>query len=89
MYFSNKGKSSIEERLKEELFAYSYEKNWEALSERDREFLLLLANQKNHKRKDILARMGEKKNNYSVYRDTFEMTSKINQKTISFLWLMF
>ena len=67
-----KGKSTETEELidtlKTELFAYSYEKIWEELSEEDRGLLRLLTDKPEYKRDEIISRMN-KPSNYSVYRD--------------------
>ncbi len=55
--------------LKSELFAYSYEKIWEELTEADRFLVKLLTEKKDYKREEILTLMGEKSGNYSMYRD--------------------
>ena len=55
--------------LKSELFAYSYEKIWEELSENDRFLIRLLAGKEEYKREELLPLMGEKRGNYSMYRD--------------------
>ena len=55
--------------LKSELFAYSYEKIWEELSAEDCFFLKLMTKKKEYKREEMLALMGEKSGNYSMYRD--------------------
>lgn len=72
LYF-NKGKNEnladVVEKLKAELFSYSYEKIWEELSEEDRALAGLLVDKEEYKRAEILSAMGEKSKNYSVYRD--------------------
>ena len=55
--------------LKSELFAYSYEKIWEELTETDRFFVKLLLQKKEYKREEVLQLMGQKAGNYSMYRD--------------------
>lgn len=55
--------------LKAELFAYSYEKIWEELTEADRFLVRLLTDKAEYKREEVLALMGEKSGNYSMYRD--------------------
>ncbi len=72
LYFKKKDNQNLSDvilDLKAELFAYSYEKIWEELSENDRYLLRLLAGKKEYKREEILSLMGEKKGIYSVYRD--------------------
>ena len=61
-------KEEIIQRLKAELFAYSYEKIWEELSKEDRDLVRILAHKEESKREDII-RFMDKPNNYSVYRD--------------------
>ena len=56
-------------RLREELYAYSYEKIWEELTAGDRFFVSLLAEKEEYQREEIIARMGEKASGYSMYRD--------------------
>lgn len=72
LYFK-KGKSGSMERiieeLKQELFSYAYEKIWEELSYEDRFLARLLTEKEEYKRKEVIELMGEKANNYSVYRD--------------------
>lgn len=53
--------------LREELFAYSYEKIWEEMSEGDRSFCKCLIDKEENTREDILKKL-EKPGNYSVYR---------------------
>lgn len=55
--------------LKTELFAYSYEKIWEELTENDRMLARLLTEKDEYKREDVVTLMGDKSGNYSVYRD--------------------
>ena len=55
--------------LKSELFAYSYEKIWEELTEADRFFVKLLIQKEEYKREEVLQLMGQKAGNYSMYRD--------------------
>ncbi|MBO4640130.1 MAG: hypothetical protein J5710_10285 [Treponema sp.] len=55
--------------LKAELFAYSYEKIWEELTETDRFFVKLLLQKDEYKREEVLQLMGPKSGNYSMYRD--------------------
>lgn len=72
LYFKkdkNETLEDITEYLKQELFAYSYEKIWEELSHEDRFLASLLVEKKEYKREEILKLMGDKANNYSVYRD--------------------
>ncbi len=72
LYFNYGRELSLEEienRLKTELFAYSYEKIWEELSPEDRFLAGLLTEKEEYKREEILPMMGDKQRNYSVYRD--------------------
>ena len=55
--------------LKAELFAYSYEKIWEEFTEADRFLVRLITDKSEYKREEVLALMGEKAGNYSMYRD--------------------
>ncbi len=70
--FKKKKDESIDEilfKLKTELFTYSYEKIWEEMTEMDRFLARLLTDQEEYKREDVLKKMKEKANNYSMYRD--------------------
>ena len=72
LYFTKGTDHSLEEiieELKSELFSYSYEKIWEELSTEDRFLAKLLIDRDEYKREAVLKLMGDKKNNYSVYRD--------------------
>ena len=72
LYFKKKEDETLEDvvsSLKFELYTYSYEKIWDELSEGDRTLVRLLAGQNEYKREEVLALMGEKKGNYSMYRD--------------------
>ena len=69
--FKNQDDINLEEiisRLKEELFAYSYEKIWEELSDQDRALVRLMLDKNEYKREELLAMM-DKPTNYSSYRD--------------------
>ena len=55
--------------LKTELYAYSYEKIWEELTDADKELVKLLTEKEEYSREDVRKTMGDKANNYSVYRD--------------------
>ncbi len=55
--------------LKSELFAYSYEKIWEELTDSDRFLVRLLTEKAEYKREEVLLLMGEKAGSYSMYRD--------------------
>lgn len=72
LYFRKKESEILEDiipQLKSELFAYSYEKVWEELSETDRSILKLMTEDREYKREEIMKLMGDKSANYSVYRD--------------------
>lgn len=72
LYFSKQEKEKLKDvipALRSELFAYSYEKIWEELTSEDRFLLKLLTKEKEYKREEVLALMGEKSGNYSMYRD--------------------
>lgn len=72
LYFRKDKSEKLEDLmpdLKSELFAYSYEKIWEELTEADRFLVKLLTEKVEYKREEILALMGEKAGNYSMYRD--------------------
>ncbi len=72
IYFKKNDDEGIDEvvaRLKSDLFAYSYEKIWEELTEGDRRLCRLIADGKEHKREEIIGQMGTASGNYSVYRD--------------------
>jgi hypothetical protein len=72
LYFKRNQDDSLEEvipLLKTELFAYSYEKIWEELTEADRFMIKLLTDKAEYKREEVLRLMGNKANSYSVYRD--------------------
>ena len=56
-------------KLKAELFAYSYEKIWEEMTEMDRFLAGLLIDKEEYKREEVLKLMGEKAGSYSMYRD--------------------
>lgn len=55
--------------LKAELFAYSYEKIWEEMTEMDKFLAKLLVNKEEYKREEVLVLMEDKASNYSMYRD--------------------
>ena len=55
--------------FKSQLYAYSYEKISEELSDGDRLFISLMTDKNEYKRAEMLQLMGDKANNYSVYRD--------------------
>ena len=72
LYFKNKLDGLFEyilPKLKAELFAYSYEKIWEEMTEMDRFLAGLLTEKEEYKREEVLKLMGEKSGSYSMYRD--------------------
>lgn len=56
------------EELKTELYAYSYEKIWEELSEGDKKLARELTDKLEYKREEVLPKL-DSPSNYSVYRD--------------------
>lgn len=72
LYFKKKTEEQLEDlmpELRAELFAYSYEKIWEELTDVDRFLVKLLVNKEEYKREEVLELMGERSGNYSMYRD--------------------
>ena len=72
LYFNKKKEETLDDlipALKTELFAYSYEKIWEELTEGDRSMVKLLTLKTEYKRDEVLKLMGERKGSYSMYRD--------------------
>ncbi len=72
LYFKktkNTGLKDLIPDLKAELFAYSYEKIWEELTEADKNLVRLLTEKTEYKREEVLVLMGESAGNYSMYRD--------------------
>jgi hypothetical protein len=72
LYFKKKSHETLEDitpDLRAELFAYSYEKIWEELTEADRFLARLLVNKSEYKREEVLPLMGDRSGNYSMYRD--------------------
>jgi hypothetical protein len=72
LYFKKENDDTLEDiepELKSELFAYSYEKIWEELTEADRYLVRLLVDKNEYKREEVLKLMGDKSGNYSMYRD--------------------
>lgn len=55
--------------LKTELFAYSYEKIWEEMTDMDKLLARLLVDKAEYKREEVLILMKDKAPNYSMYRD--------------------
>ncbi|MCQ2743002.1 MAG: hypothetical protein MJ239_06930 [Bacilli bacterium] len=71
-YFSktpNENLSEVLEKVKIELFSYSYEKLYDEMTEMDRFFISLFVEDRSYTREEILKEMGEKSMLYSVYRD--------------------
>lgn len=72
LYFKKRSDESLEHlipELKAELFAYSYEKIWEEMTEADRFLAGLLIDKEEYKREEVLKLMGARSGNYSMYRD--------------------
>lgn len=55
--------------LRTELFAYSYEKIWEEMSQADRLLASLMTDKDEYKREELIELLGDKAKSYSVYRD--------------------
>lgn len=72
LYFNKNENETNEEiiaKLRTELFAYSYEKIWEEMSQTDRLLASLMTGKDEYKREELLVLLGNKANSYSVYRD--------------------
>lgn len=72
LYFKKRSDESLEHlipELKAELFAYSYEKIWDEMTETDRFLVGLLVDKDEYKREEVLKLMGARSGNYSMYRD--------------------
>ncbi len=72
LYFRKKNNEKLADlisELKSELYAYSYEKIWEELTEEDKFLVKLITEKKEYKREEVIKLMGEKAGNYSMYRD--------------------
>ncbi|MDD6072503.1 MAG: hypothetical protein PUC12_17080 [Clostridiales bacterium] len=72
LYFKKDSSESLEDILedfKTELFAYSYEKIWEEMTETDRYLVSLLLEKDEYKREEVLRLMGKRAGSYSMYRD--------------------
>ncbi len=65
--------------LKTELYAYSYEKIWEELSDNDRKMVRLISDRDEYSREEVLSAM-EKPGNYPVYRDRLSRRGVIDTK---------
>ena len=66
--------------LKAELFAYSYEKIWEEMTEMDRFLVKLLVDKEEYKREEVLHLMGDKAGSYSMYRDRLIKRGILNSR---------
>lgn len=83
LYFRKAPGTALEEvteELKGELFACSYEKIWEELTPEDRFLASLLTEKPEYRREEVLALMGEKAGNYSVYRDRLKKRGVITTR---------
>ena len=86
--FKKKENETLEDilsKLKSELFAYSYEKIWEEMTEMDRFLAGLLTEKEEYKRDEILKLMGEKAGSYSMYRDRLIKRGILNNRDMSHL----
>lgn len=66
--------------LKSELFAYSYEKIWEEMTEMDRFLAGLLTEKEEYKRDEVLKLMGDRSGSYSMYRDRLIKRGILNSR---------
>ncbi len=81
--FKKKDEESFEDilfKLKAELFAYSYEKIWEEMTEMDRFLASLLTEKEEYKREEVLKLMGDKSGSYSMYRDRMLKRGILNSR---------
>ncbi len=81
--FKKKAEESFEDilsKLKAELFAYSYEKIWEEMTEMDRFLASLLTEKEEYKREEVLKLMGDKSGSYSMYRDRLLKRGILNSR---------
>ena len=81
--FKKKENETLEDilsKLKSELFAYSYEKIWEEMTEMDRFLAGLLTEKEEYKREEVLKLMGEKSGSYSMYRDRLIKRGILNSR---------
>lgn len=72
LYFKKREIETLEDiipDLKAELFAYSYEKIWEEMTDGDKFLAALLTEKKEYKREEVLKLMGKRAGSYSMYRD--------------------
>ena len=83
LYFKKKLDELLEDilpKLKAELFAYSYEKIWEEMTEMDRFLAGLLTEKEEYKGEEVLKLMGEKSGSYSMYRDRLIKRGILNSR---------
>ena len=81
LLFKEKGVTSeITDKLKYELFSYSYQKIWKELSENDRLLIKTIINKDEYKREEVLKLLGSKASIYSVYRDRLFKRGLINTR---------
>lgn len=83
LYFKKNEKEQLEDilpKLKTELFAYSYEKIWEEMTEMDKFLASILIYKDEYKREEVLELMGEKSRNYSMYRDRLAKRGIVNTR---------
>lgn len=83
LYFKKKLDELLEDilpKLKAELFAYSYEKIWEEMTEMDRFLAGLLTEKEEYRREEVLKLMGEKSGSYSMYRDRLIKRGILNSR---------
>ena len=83
LYFKKNDSESLENilyELKAELFAYSYEKIWEEMTEMDRYLAALLTEKDEYKREEVLILMGDKSKSYSMYRDRLLKRGILNSR---------
>lgn len=71
---------TILDELKSELYAYSYEKIWEEMTETDRFLVSLLVEKEEYKREEVLNLMGERAGSYSMYRDRLNKRGILNTR---------
>ena len=72
LYFKKKESDTLDDvlgDLKSELFAYSYEKIWEELTDAERNLLKLITKKNEYKRSEVIELMGNSASGYSTYRD--------------------
>lgn len=89
IYFRKKKEEKLGDLLpvlKTELFAYSYQKIWEEMTDEDRFLAGLLTDQEEYKREDVLRRMGAKAGNYPMYRDRLLKRGILGSRR-GYIWL--